>query len=148
MRTYIKIIMMFLFLMLGCSMRGEAFFISSLPDDGIAVEVAGDGSDSSYQLLSSEKDLNNVDDPFARNYYHRGDMELGEKTVAQGFVYNSMRIRKSNDISFFFRNIMYQLSCRDGLLAQGKSNFFYSSINHCVLPSCQYYIFTLRRILI
>lgn len=75
-------------------------------------------------------------------------IKITDQGSSQDSYINQRRLRKGIDLSVFFRNVMQQLSFRDDLLIQDKSRTFCSFVNHRVLPSCQYYIFTLRRIII
>lgn len=147
MRTYVKIIILFFLLVSGIDMRGEIVVIGSQLTIYTNRALNSD-AESSFQLLSLEDEVREDSNIFFNGSFFRGEIELGEKNIIQGFAFSNLRIRKSTDLSSFFRIIMRQLSFRDEQLVLDKSKLFYSNINHYVLPSCQYYIFTLRRIII
>lgn len=75
------------------------------------------------------------------------EMGLSEKLVSQN-TFDNLRVRRSIELSNWLKGILRSLSFIEDGLVQDQSKIYYSSINHKVLPSCQYYIFALRRILI
>lgn len=60
------------------------------------------------------------------------------------------RIQRHNEqnIHFSLRLLLYYHSLREGGLLKDKECLFPSTLVHCVIPSCEYYIFAMRRILI
>lgn len=75
------------------------------------------------------------------------EVGLSEKLISQNTLDN-LRIRRSFELSNWLKGIIRSLSFREDGLVHGQNKIYYSSINHKVLPSCQYYVFALRRILI
>ena len=75
------------------------------------------------------------------------EVGLSEKLVSQS-AFDNLRIRRHIELSNLLKGIIRSLSFREDGLVQDQSKIYYSSINHKVLPACQYYIFALRRILI
>lgn len=75
------------------------------------------------------------------------EVGLSEKLASQS-SFDNLRVRRNIELSNLLKGIIRSLSFREDGLVQDQSKIYYSSINHKVLPACQYYIFTLRRILI
>lgn len=75
-------------------------------------------------------------------------IELNEQLRSQFSGSNQFRVRRGVDLTSFLKCIMQQLSFRDNVSTQDKMKMFCSNINRKLLPSCQYYIFALRHIII
>ena len=60
------------------------------------------------------------------------------------------RIQRLNEqnIHFSLRLLLYYHSLREGGLLKDKECLFPSNLIHCVIPSCEYYVFAMRKILI
>ena len=103
------------------------------------------GCDSFYDYTKSSGELEN------NSFHYYTDCtttDIVEQGLSQNSFISQYRLRKGIDLSCFFRSVMQQLSFRGDILMLDKSKTFYSWVNHKVLPSCEYYIFTLRRIII
>ena len=96
-----------------------------------------------YENFSSD------DESLKKSSYSTCTTEIGlsEKLISQN-SFDNLRVRRNIELSNLLKGIIRSLSFREDGLVQDQSKIYYSSINHKVLPSCQYYIFTLRRILI
>ena len=97
---------------------------------------------------SSNEDYDNEGLVHAYSFDKCFATEFVEQSFLQNFSMNFFRVRKGLDVSTFFKNVMQLLSEKDYLLTLDKSKLFYSSINHNVLPACQYYVFAVRQIII
>ena len=146
MRACVKMVIMFLLLVLLGSTRTESACLVA-PSDCNWKYLTAD-ADSSCQLISMQEGINFKSDTGLAGSFYRGEMELVEKTVSQSAGTNSLRVRKSSDVSFFFKNIMQQLSSRVELLALDRNRIIYYDYSHGVMSPCRYYIFTLRHIVI
>lgn len=71
-------------------------------------------------------------------HHHSLGKELGKRI---------QRLNEQN-IHFSLRLLLYYHSLREGGLLKDKEFLFPSTLVHCVIPSCKYYIFAMRRILI
>lgn len=77
------------------------------------------------------------------------DMELGSKPVSENNISNQQRLRRVLEDNLFLRNIFLILSNHENLLVQGRAKLYYSDKDpYYSLTGCDYYIYTLRRILI
>lgn len=146
MSTGVKMIFLFLLLVLAACMGSEPVSDSTQANSGLHYLPAT--SDSSCQLTSMQEGVKLGTNASLESSYRRGEMELAEKTTSQTTGHNSLRVRKSSDVSFFFKNIMQQLSFRTELLAQDQGKLFHSNYNHSILSSSQYYVYMLRHIII
>lgn len=77
------------------------------------------------------------------------DMELGSKPISENSSSNQQRLRRVLEDNLFLRNILLMLSNHENLLVQGQAKLYYSDKDpHYALTGSDYYIYTLRRILI
>lgn len=77
------------------------------------------------------------------------DVELGNKPVSETYSSHQQRLRRVIEDNLFLRNILLMLSNHENLLVQGRSKLYYSDKDpYYALTGSDYYIYTLRRILI
>lgn len=77
------------------------------------------------------------------------DVELGNKPISETYSYNQQRLRRALEDESFLKNILLMLSDHENLLVQGRTKLYYSDKDpYYAVAGCDYYIFTLRRILI
>ena len=55
---------------------------------------------------------------------------------------------RMQDMNFHMRLLLFYCSLREVGLLGGKQRLFPSTIFHCVIPSCEYFVFALRKIII
>lgn len=148
MRTTVKTFWICTFVMLVCSISGRAIDFtesgSRLADD---YEVS-----TSTSSISAISDIN-IDKP-TTTYSHANlvwssDVELGTKPLTEIYTSNQQRLRRVLEDNLFLRNIFLILSNHENLLVQGQTKLYFSDKAPCyALAGSDYYIFTLRRILI
>lgn len=148
MRTTVKTFWICTFIMLVCSISGKAIDFtkagSELADN---TEVS-----SSMPSISAISDVN-IDEPNTtfshENLMWSSDVELGIKPLSEVYTSNQQRLRRVLEDNLFLRNIFLILSNHENLLVQGQTKLYFSDKAPCyALAGSDYYIFTLRRILI
>lgn len=77
------------------------------------------------------------------------DIELGNKPISETYNFNFLRIRRVAETSSLLRGIFLILSQHQNSLVLDQSKIYYSDKNpHYASFSSEYYIYTLRQILI
>jgi len=77
------------------------------------------------------------------------DVELGSRPVSESYFSHQQRLRRVIEDNLFLRNILLMLSNHENLLVQGRFKLYYSDkAPYYALTGSDYYIYTLRRILI
>lgn len=152
MKTYLKIVVVFILLILGFLSINDNSFSTTQVEDKQNTLISE--ASCCYKLSvcdRSLRSLNETNKRFCNNSSSSADysaIEINEHLTYHNSGINSSRLRKGVDISDFLRSAIQRLLFRDKILVQDKSKTFHSSANYKVLPSCQYYVFALRRILI
>lgn len=73
----------------------------------------------------------------------------GQQQVLAKLMPDDLRIRRAEELQQDFLKILIgRFSLREEILAIDRAKIFPSNPIHCVSPACQYFVFTLRRILI
>ena len=147
MKTTVKTFWVCMLLMLTYSITGKAVdFTQVNGEQSNTTEVSASLSSCSSTLSN----INKSSSMFANTKLAwTSDVELGNKPVSETFSFNQQRLRRVLEDNIFLRNILLILSNHEGLLVQGRTKLFYSDKDpHYALAGCDYYIYTLRRILI
>lgn len=148
MKTTVKTFWICTFIMLVCSISGKAIDFtktgSELTDDYEA--------SASTSSISAVSDIN-IDEPNITFSHAKlvwsSDVELGTKPLTEIYTSNQQRLRRVLEDNLFLRNIFLILSNHENLLVQGQTKLYFSDkAPYYALTGSDYYIFTLRRILI
>lgn len=135
-------------LMLTCCISGKAIDLVQVDDrmTGTA-EVSASLSSCSF---TSDNSINTKNSLLANaKFVWTTDVELGSKPVSETYSSHQQRLRRAIEDNLFLRNILLMLSNHENLLVQGRSKLYYSDkAPHYALTGSDYYIYTLRRILI
>ena len=74
---------------------------------------------------------------------------MGNKPITEIYSMNQQRLRRALEDNIFLRNILLVLSNHENLLVQDQSKLYYSDKDpYYAMTGSDYYIYTLRRILI
>lgn len=99
--------------------------------------------------LSSASNIENTDSAFAHaKFLWSSDVELGNKPITEVYSFNQQRLRRVLEDNLFLRYVFLILSNHENLLVQRQTKLYYSDKASYALSGSDYYIFTLRRILI
>lgn len=99
--------------------------------------------------LSSASNIENTSSAFAHaKFTWASDVELGNKPITEVYSSNQQRLRRIFEDNMFLRHIFLILSNHENLLVQRQTKLYYSDKASYALSGSDYYIFTLRRILI
>ena len=151
MKTSVKFIFTFILLMLMFSKSGDITNFASTSDKYLSERCTSfEISESSHSDASM---LGSIGDKLYRNRMLAlsfSDVELGFKLCSESYSSsNSLRSRRVIELSDFFKDLLYGLCLRENLLVLDKSKNYHSDKeSHIARPSCEYYAFALRRILI
>lgn len=147
MRTTVKTLWICIILMLTCSVGGQAFdHVVSVTKLAAVFKVSVSSSLSS----ATSNNIQQRTSLFANTKFAwTTDMELGSKPISESSSPNQQRLRRILEDNLFLRNILLILSNHENLLVQGRAKLYYSDKAPChALTGSDYYIYTLRRILI
>ena len=135
-------------LMLTCCISGKAIDLVQV-DDRMAGTAEVSASLSSCSS-TSDNSINTKNSLLANaKFVWTTDVELGSKPVSETYSSYQQRLRRAIEDNLFLRNILLMLSNHENLLVQGRSKLYYSDkAPHYALTGSDYYIYTLRRILI
>lgn len=151
MRTTVKTFWICMLLMLTCCISGKAIDLVQVDDrmTGTA-EVSASLSSCSSTSDISDNSINTKNSLLANaKFAWTTDVELGSKPVSETYSSHQQRLRRAIEDNLFLRNILLMLSNHENLLVQGRSKLYYSDKDpHYALTGSDYYIYTLRRILI
>lgn len=144
MKAAAKSTLMFIFFVLLFSISGRAWNVAEDAYHSISCQVSVSSSDY------------NVDDREGSGLHESqslsgSDRTFGLKPVSESCSYaSSLRLRRIIESVDIHKDIMQKFCLlRESLLISDKSKSYYSDKNpHYASVSCEYYIFTLRRILI
>lgn len=154
MKPCIKFTVIFVLLMLSVSMRGAALNLMSVCEKH-CFEACNSTSEVSGHSSSKAAVLSNTDSYIAddENGIHSlsfSDIEMGFKPLSETYSFqNSQRMRRAVELSDFFKGLVRGLCLRENLLVLDKSRSCHLDRSLYIAQSgCEYYVFTLRRILI
>lgn len=148
MKTTVKTFWISMLLILTCSMSGKAAdFAKVCIKSAETCEVSATLSSCSS---TSSKKLKQDNSRFADTEYSwTADVELGIKPVSEIYSSNQQRIRRVIEDNIFLRNIFLILSNHENLLVHGRTKQYFSDKDpYYAVTGSDYYIYTLRRILI
>lgn len=113
------------------------------------VEETGEVS-ASFSSCSSSDNLEKNSSAFDNaKYTLASDMVYGNKPITETYSTNQQRLRRTLEDNLFLRNILLILSNHENLLVHGWAKLYYSDKDpYYALTGSDYYIYTLRRILI
>lgn len=149
MRTTVKTFLVFVLLTLTYSLSSSAVNFTGMVDKDVAAcEVST--SSSSLRNVSSDNVVDTARSLFTNTkFMWSTDMELGNKPISERYSFNSQRFRRAMETSMFLRGIFLILSQHQNLMVHGQSKLYYSDKDpHYTSFSSEYYIYTLRRIVI
>lgn len=149
MRTTVKTFLVFVLLTLTYSLSSSAVNFTGMVDKDVAAcEVSA--SSSSLRNVSSDNVVDTARSLFTNTkFMWSTDMELGNKPISERYSFNSQRFRRVMETSMFLRGIFLILSQHQNLMVHDQSKLYYSDKDpHYTSFSSEYYIYTLRRIVI
>ena len=146
MKTTVKTFWLYMLLMLTCSISAKAFDFTKV--DARLVETCE--VSASLSSCSSSDNVETKASAFADiKYTWTSDIELGNKPITEIYSMNQQRLRRALEDNIFLRNILLVLSNHENLLVQDQSKLYYSDKDpYYAMTGSDYYIYTLRRILI
>ncbi len=144
MKTTVKILWLCTLLILTSSISGKAIDFKTV-NVGKTSEVS-----ASFSSCSSSDNLEKKSSAFTDNKYTwTSDMELGNRPVSETYSMNQQRLRRILEDNLSLKNILLMLSNHENLLVHDWAKLFYSDKDpYYALTGSDYYIYTLRRILI
>ncbi|ADV43113.1 hypothetical protein [Bacteroides helcogenes] len=148
MKTTVKTFWFCMLLMLAYSISGKAidFTQTNMKHSNVAEVSASLSSCSSYALSNINKSSSIYADI---KLIGVSDVELGSKPISETYSFNQQRLRRIIEDNLFLRNILLILSNHEAHLVQSLTKLYYSDKDpNYALAGCDYYIYTLRRILI
>lgn len=147
MRTTVKTFWICMLLMLTYSMSGKAAdFIQVDAQLAEACEVSASLSSCSSASEGFDKKASTFSDD---EYAWTNNVELGSKPISETYPSQQQRLRRALEENVLLRNILLILSNHENLLVQGKTKLYYSDKDpYYASTGSDYYIYTLRRILI
>ncbi len=133
-----RFIMLFIFSILAISMKVSAI---------CSIGVSNSFSDSSsFTSDVTTQDSNNIHKALSLSF-----AEIAGKSITESFSFtNNVRLRRSIvDYFNIIKKHMSLLCIRESLLVSDRSKLFYSNMSsHCMQTCSDYYVFSLRHILI
>lgn len=147
MKTTVKTFWICMLLMLTYCISGNAADFTQVE----AQLAEACGVSSSLSSCSSDSDsFEKKTSSFANTEYAWiKDIELGNKPISENYSSQQQRLRRALEDNIFLRNILLILSNHENLLVQGRTKLYYSDKDpYYALTGSDYYIYTLRRILI
>lgn len=150
MRTTVKTYCILMLLMLTFSISSAAVNQTGMAD----IEAAACCEASTFTSLEYADSVNNVgsDERDLLNDTHSAwasDMETGGKSISESFNINFQRIRRAEESTSFLRYILLVLSQRqNSLVLEHSKQYYLDKGPHYASFSSEYYIYTLRQILI
>ena len=149
MRTTVKTFLVFMLLTLVYSLSSSAVnFTGTVNKEAAACKVSA--SSSSLRNVSSDNVVNDTRSLFTNTkFMWSTDVELGNKPISERYSFNSQRFRRAMETSLFLKGIFLILSQHQNLMVHDQSQLYYSDKDpHYTSFSSEYYIYTLRRIII
>ena len=148
MKTTVKTFWICLLLTLGCSFSSNAANYSKAFEGVTSVACEVTAYLSSYSSTSDNLGTRKSVLSDTEHFWSQ-DVELGNKSISETYFSNQQRLRRVLEDESFLKNILLMLSNHENLLVQGRTKLYYSDQDpYYVIVGCDYYIFTLRRILI
>lgn len=147
MRTTVETYLILMLLMLIYSLSSEATTLTGMADrEDATCEVST--SSSLVCADSYNVDSNNGDLLYDTKSVWASHMELG-KPLSETYSLSHLRIRRTFESTSFMRGISFILSQLRNSLVLDQSKLYYSDKDpHYATFSSEYYIYTLRQILI
>lgn len=144
MKTTVKTLWLCILLILTSSISGKAIDFKT-----VNVEETGEVS-ASFSSCSSSDNLEKNSSAFDNaKYTLASDMVFGNKPITETYSTNQQRLRRTLEDNLFLRNILLILSNHENLRVHGWAKLYYSDKDpYYALTGSDYYIYTLRRILI
>ena len=141
MRTTVKTFLVFVLLMVTYSLSSRAVNFTGMVDKA--------ASTSSLKNASSDNVANNTRSLFTNSkFMWTTDAELGNKPISERYSFNPYRFRRAVETASFMKGILL-ISSHHNLLVHDQSKLYYSDKDpHYTSFSSEYYIYTLRRIVI
>lgn len=134
--------------MLSYSQNSAAISLAEMVEGEVtACEV---GTSSSITNVSADNIDNDTQNLFTDSKSAwTADMELGNKSVTESYSFNCQRIRRDLETASFLKGIYLILSHYQNSLVLDQSKLYYSDKDpHYASFSSEYYVYTLRQILI
>ena len=148
MRTTVKTFLVFVLLIVTYSLSSRAVNFTGMVDKAASTcEVSA--SSSSLKNASSDNVANNTRSLFTNSkFMWTTDAELGNKPISERYSFNPYRFRRAVETASFMKGILL-ISSHHNLLVHDQSKLYYSDKDpHYTSFSSEYYIYTLRRIVI
>ena len=149
MRTTVKTFLVFVLLMVTCSLGSRAVNFTGMVEKAASTcEVSA--SSSSLKNASSDNVANNTRSNLFTNskFMWTTDAELGSKPISERYSFNPYRFRRAIETASVMRGFL-MISSHHNLLVHDQSKLYYSDKDpHYTSFSSEYYIYTLRRIVI
>ena len=148
MKTTVKTFLISMLLILTCSISGKAVdFAKVCVKSAETCKVSATLSSCSS---TSSKKIKQESSKFADTRFSwTTDVELGTKPLTEIYSSNQQRIRRVIEHNIFLRNIFLILSNHENLLVHGRTKQYFSDKDpYYAVTGSDYYIYTLRRILI
>ena len=149
MRTTVKTFLVFVLLMVTCSLGSRAVNFTGMVEKAASTcEVSA--SSSSLKNASSDNVANNTRSNLFTNskFMWTTDAELGSKPISERYSFNPYRFRRAIETASVMRGFL-MISSHHNLLVHDQSKLYYSDKDpHYTYLSSEYYIYTLRRIVI
>lgn len=149
MRTTVKTFLVFVLLMVTCSLGSRAVNFTGMVEKAASTcEVSA--SSSSLKNASSDNVANNTRSNLFTNskFMWTTDAELGSKPISERYSFNPYRFRRAVETASVMRGLL-MISSHHNLLVHDQSKLYYSDKDpHYTSFSSEYYIYTLRRIVI
>ena len=148
MKTTVKTFWISMLLILTCSMSGKAVdftkaCVEPVEKSEVSASVSSCSSASSNDIRQENSRLADT------KYSWTTDVELGTKPITEIYLSNQQRTRRVIEDNLFLRNIFLILSNHENLLVHGRTKQYFSDKNpYYAVTGSDYYIYTLRRILI
>lgn len=142
MKTTVKTFWISMLLILTCSISGKAVDFAK-----VCVKSA---ETCNVCSSTSSKKIKQESSKFADTRFSwTTDVELGTKPLTEIYSSNQQRIRRVIEDNIFLRNIFLILSNHENLLVHGRTKQYFSDKDpYYAVTGSDYYIYTLRRILI
>lgn len=148
MKTTVKTFLISMLLILTCSISGKAVDFAKVCVK--SAETCNVSATLSSCSSTSSKKIKQESSKFADTRFSwTTDVELGTKPLTEIYSSNQQRIRRVIEDNIFLRNIFLILSNHENLLVHGRTKQYFSDKDpYYAVTGSDYYIYTLRRILI
>lgn len=137
-RWFVFILLMLAFVFVGIQ-KTEASSVSKVTDTLTTETVDTDPGYKSFM------------DAFYKSIDHLHDsnfLRYNSNACLNSEVANNLQRSVERESNFCLRLLFFYCSLREVGLLAGKERLFPTTHFHCVVPSCEYFIFALRRIII